>query len=81
MCFFCEQHSPSEQLHEASTVGDDSKDDHVRTCAVKMGDKQLLAKMSTGDLVSQEAKYHTRCSEALYNKAQYSGSDQKDSHM
>ena len=50
--------------------------------AVKLGDKQLLAKLSTGDLVTQEAKYHTRCLVTLYNKAHYSqtGSDQKDSH-
>ena len=51
-------------------------------CAVKLGDKQLLAKLSTGDLMTQEAEYHTRCLVTLYNKAHYyqTGSDQKDSH-
>ena len=37
--FFCEEHSSSEQLHEANTVEDDSIDYHVRICAVKLGDK------------------------------------------
>ena len=69
----------SEQLDEASTVAADSIADHARLCAVKLGDEQLLAKLSTGDLVTQEAKYHTRCLVTLYIKANYSqtGSDRK----
>ena len=50
-------------------------------CAVKLCDDQLLATLSACDLASQEANYHTRSFESLYNKTQYSGSDQKDSHM
>ena len=56
-------------------------DDRVRKCAVRLGDKQLLAKLSAGDLVAQEAKYHAKCLVSLYNKARDSKSDQKDSHM
>ena len=40
-------HFFTEQLHEASTVGVDSMADHARMRAVKLGDKQLLAKLST----------------------------------
>ena len=56
-------------------------DDHVRKCAFQLGDKHLLAKLRSGDLVAQEAKYHTRCLVALYNIARDPGSDQKDSHL
>ena len=56
-------------------------DDRVRKCAFQLGDKHLLAKLSSGDLVAQEAKYHTRCLVALHNRARDSGSDQKDSHL
>ena len=34
-------------------------------------DKSLLAKLSAGDLIAQEAKYHARCLAALYNEARY----------
>ena len=81
LCFFCGQDSSKEQLHEASTIGDDSVDDHVRKCAAQLGDKQLLAKLSAGDLVAQEAKYHCKCLVSLYNRARYTTSDQKDVPM
>ena len=81
LCFFCGEDNSSAQLHGAYTVGDDSMDDRVRKCAVRLGDKQLLAKLSAGDLVTQEAKYHAKCLVSLYNKANDSNSDQKDSHM
>ena len=32
----------------------------------------LLAKLSAGDLISQEAVYHSKCLVAIYNKAQRS---------
>ena len=35
----------------------------------KIFDKQLLAKVSSGDLVASEAKYHAKCLVALYNAA------------
>ena len=41
----------------------------------------MLAKLSSGDVVAQEAKYHTRCLVALYNRARDSGSNQRDSHL
>ena len=47
-------------------------DANVRKCALQLGDQSLLAKLSAGDLISQEAVYHSKCLVALYNKAQRS---------
>ena len=47
-------------------------DANVRKCALQLGDQILLAKLSAGDLISQEAVYHSKCLVALYNKAQRS---------
>ena len=63
-CFFCEETSGS--LHEVSTF---QLDVRVRQCALKLQGKVLLAKLSGGVLIAQEAKYHTRCLASLYNKA------------
>ncbi len=41
----------------------------MRQCALKLQDKPLLAKLSAGDLIAQEAKYHPQCLASLYNKA------------
>lgn len=64
-CFFCDQ-SGGGALRHASTF---QIDFHVRQCALKLQDKPLLAKLSAGDLIAQEAKYHAKCLASLYNKA------------
>lgn len=74
-CFFCDEDDSSEPLHEACTFGMDA---HVRKCAIELNDKQMLAKLSAGDLMAQEAKYHSRCLVNLYNKTRPSRSDQED---
>lgn len=51
--------------HEASTFMIDRR---VRECALELQDTVLLAKLSAGDLISQEAKYHTTCLINLYNR-------------
>ncbi|KAK3878932.1 hypothetical protein Pcinc_016475 [Petrolisthes cinctipes] len=43
-------------------------DKNVRRCAIELGDTELLAKRSAGDMVAIEAKYHRNCLCALYNK-------------
>ena len=48
--------------------------DHVQKCAVQLGDKQLLAKLSADDLVTQEGKCHTRCLASLYKNNYMEGS-------
>ena len=44
-------------------------DKNVRQCALELQDTVLLAKLSAGDLISQEAVYHKKCLVSLYNKA------------
>ena len=65
ICFFCETSSTSEPLHEVSTFQVDSR---VRKCVLVLQDERLLAKLSAGDMVAQDAKYHRRCLTSLYNK-------------
>lgn len=65
LCFFCETTSALEPLNEASTFYLDSR---VRKCAVVLQDKRLLAKLSAGDMIAQDAQYHLRCLVTLYNK-------------
>jgi len=66
-CFFCaEVASVSEPLREVTTLRLDSR---VRKCAHDLQDERLLAKLSSRDMVAQEAKYHPKCLVALYNKA------------
>ena len=43
-------------MHEAATFQIDKR---VRACAVQLEDTELLAKLSTGDMVALEAKYHS----------------------
>ncbi len=65
-CFFCGKSADGDTLRNASTF---EVDIHVRQCALKLQDKPLLAKLSAGDLIAQEAKYHPQCLASLYNKA------------
>jgi len=65
-CFFCGQSAGSDDLHEASTFQIDRR---VRESAALVEDTLLLAKLSMGDMVALEAKYHTKCLLALYNRA------------
>lgn len=73
-CFFCEKPGKlSESLHQASTLGLYAR---VRQCALQLQDQSLLAKLSAGDLIALEAKYHIQCLVSLYNRARQS----KESH-
>ena len=65
-CFFCYGQAGKGTLHEAFTFELDAS---VRKCALKLEDKRLLAKLSGGDLIAREAKYHMKCLVSLYNKA------------
>ena len=67
-CFFCGMPPVGETLRNASTFQVDVR---VRQCAVKLQDTALLAKLSAGDMIAQEAKYHTQCLVSLYNKAKW----------
>jgi len=73
-CFFCgERARDAESFRHASTFDLEAR---VRECALQLQDQNLLAKLSTGDLIALEAKYHIQCLVSLYNRARQSrGSD------
>jgi hypothetical protein len=77
VCFFCDEEGKvGEDCHEATTFTVDMK---VRECALQLQDMDLIWKLSSGDLIAQEAKYHTKCLVALYNrKRKYTDSTTKD---
>ena len=56
----------TELLHHASTFDLDAR---VRKYTLQLQDESLLAKLSTGDLIALEAKYHGRCLVSLCNRA------------
>ena len=64
-CFFCEK-AGQEKLHEASTFRINRR---VRECAGLLKDDKLLAKLSVGDMVALEVKYHQTCLVRLHNRA------------
>jgi hypothetical protein len=65
VCFFCDESDNKGTLHAASTFG---VDERVRECAMLLQDSKLLGKLSFGDMVAQEVKYHAQCLTALYNR-------------
>ena len=65
-CFFCENPAGSDGLHEVSTFQVDKR---VRECATLVEDTILLGKLSMGDMIALEAKYHSKCLLVLYNHA------------
>ena len=58
MCFFCGEPPGNSGVHEAATYQIDKR---VRACAVLLEDTELLGKLSTGDMVALEARYHSKC--------------------
>ena len=72
-CFFSDK--PEGSLCKASTFGVD------RQYALKLQDNQLLAKLSTGDLIAQDVQYHLQCLVALYNRTREAKtSEESDVH-
>ena len=65
VCFFCEEELNPRYHHTASTMGIDT---NVRKCALELQDSHLMAKLSDGDMVAIDAKYHLNCLSNLYNK-------------
>ena len=63
--FFCDEvGTEAATLHDAMTP---NITHCVRICALKLQDQKLIAKLCPGDLVAQEAKYHSQCLVKLYN--------------
>ncbi|CAC5368907.1 unnamed protein product [Mytilus coruscus] len=64
-CFICDIESPLFSLREAMTM---KLNQRLVDCATPLQDKQLLAKLSSGDVIAQEMKYPPSCLAAVYNK-------------
>ena len=61
-CFLCKEEG--DEVGEAMTMKLNKK---VNECAKTISDGKLLAKLSAGDVVAQELKYHPTCLVALHN--------------
>jgi len=58
-CFFCDEpESKDHILHDARVP---KVTERVKRCAIELQDQKLIAKLSSGDLVSQDARYHANC--------------------
>ena len=66
-CFLCENTGQPSELRHAMTQ-QLIMNDKVNECALTLSDGKLLAKLSGGDVVTQELKYHPACLAALYNR-------------
>ena len=66
--FFCDKPAPDGEslTRKASTFGLDM---NVRKAAMKLQEKSPLAKLSAGDLIAQNAQYHLKYLNSLYNRA------------
>ena len=64
-CFLYEKSREASELRHAMTQ---QLNDRVNECALTLSDGKLLAKLSGGDAVMQELKYHPACLVALYNR-------------
>ena len=56
ICIFCDMKT-SEQPHEITTL---NVDESIKSMATEMSDRELLVKISGGDLIALEAKYHLK---------------------
>ena len=65
LCLLCEK-AGGKSLRRAATFG---LDDKVRRCATIIGDKTLIRKLSSGDMVAIDAVYHLKCLAKLYRQA------------
>ena len=64
-CFFCDKEDDHSKLQDASTFGIDFR---VRQCAIQLQDLKLILKLSSGDMVATETKFHAKCLVSLYNR-------------
>ena len=74
-CFFCGESDGKKELHEAATF---KLNKNVKKAATLIGDMQLLGRLSSGDMIAQDAKYHTNCLLRLYNRVRACKTDAKN---
>lgn len=65
VCFLCEREEPDSELRQVMTMHLNKR---LNECAQKLNDGRLLAKLSGGDAIAQELKYHMQCLTDLYNR-------------
>ena len=65
-CIFCDEVGDKNELRKASTLKLNKK---VNDCAKLLRDKELLTKLSSGDMIAIDAVYHRACLTQLYRRA------------
>lgn len=73
-CYFCMRSDEYEDLHLCQTF---NLNDRVWIMAKDLNDHELLAKLSTGDMMSADAKYHLKCLNDISNRYRASQSKKK----
>lgn len=64
-CFICDKEAPSSELRQVMMM---NLNNRLNECAQTLNDRKLLAKLSSGDAIAQELKYHFACLTDLYNR-------------
>ena len=64
-CFICEKGDEDEKLHRVETF---SCNDRIKSMAQELEDHKLLGKLSQGDLIAIEGRYHKSCMTDLTNR-------------
>ena len=67
VCLFCDKKATLSQLRQACTY---KLDTNIRESAEKLQDSSLIAKLSTGDVIALEVKYHPDCLVKYYRAAE-----------
>jgi len=78
VCFLCEKEAPKSELRHAMTMDLDKR---LNECARNLNDVRLMARLSGGDIVAQELKYHRFCLTALYNRERVHFSSQNSQEI
>lgn len=65
-CIFCGKGNENNKLHTASSA---KIDEHVRIHAQNILDREIMAKLSSGDMTAIDARYHDICLASFYNKS------------
>ena len=64
-CFFCDKDDRDMKLHQCQIF---QVQRMIEGIAQEIGDTKVLAKLSAGDVIAIQAKYHCKCLAAYYNK-------------
>ena len=72
-CFF-ECGEEGNTMRAAMTI---NLNERLNDCAKCLNDGKLLAKLSAGDIIAQEMKYHPQCLAGLYNRERAYKASQK----